>query len=267
MNEVSLNLLKAGMMIIFLLLADFVIEFLLVKKVKSPQKSIKLRVMLRYALFFCFVFFMAKIWVEGFGYLLTFIGVISAALTITQKEYLMNFFGWLIIMWRHLFSEGDYIEIGQYRGYVEDIGPLSFTLAQASEAQWGSKTGKIVKLPNSLIAVNPITKYPSEATVVEGKLVFIFQFKSSVEKIQQLAAKIEQTLQTILPSMNGDQTSHSLFPVQSRLKVFQDKPSGIKLEIQYFSLLQEQKRIEETVIMEVTKAVAAEPELDFSIAT
>lgn len=272
MTEISLNFLKAGIVIVFLLAIDFIFEYLLTKKVKHKTKSIKLRVMLRYALFFCFLFFMAKIWVEGFGYLLTLVGFIAAALTITQKEYLMNFFGWLIIMWRDLFSEGDYIEISHYRGYVESIGPLYFSLAQASELTWGARTGKEIKLPNSLIAMNPILKYNNEMTFVEGRLSFIFQFKSSLAKIQQLAEFLEREINVRLGHLYGhsdpDNTGFkdSLFQPQTTVKVFQDKPSGIKLDIKYLSLKQDQKIIDGPITALAIKAVAAESELEFSVA-
>ena len=100
------NFLKVGIAIAVLGLIDFIIEFFSIRKIKDKRKSMKYRVALRYILVFCLIFFMAKIWVEGFGYFLTVIGVVAAALTITQKEYLMNFVGWLIIMWRDLFVEG-----------------------------------------------------------------------------------------------------------------------------------------------------------------
>ncbi len=254
MSEVYLNLLKACSTITFLLLIDFMTELVLIRKIKDKKQSIKWRVSVRYVLFFCFLFFMAKIWVDGFGFLLTVVGVISAAFTITQKEYLMNLIGWLIIMWRDLFVEGDYIEVGKYSGYVKDIGPLYFSIEEASDLMWGDKTGKVIKIPNSLIAANPIVNFSAEHIYVEGKIVFTFSFKSSLEAIHAVISKLEAQITTTTKP-------------QFLLRVFQEKPLGIQLTIRYVSLKHEQKSIEDKAFEVVMGAVKANEDLDMSVAT
>lgn len=247
-----LNLLKTGIAVVFLLLIDFVIEMLLIRKMQYKKRSVKFRVALRYVLFFCFFFFMAKIWVEGFGYLLTFVGIISAALTITQKEYIMNFFGWLIIMWRDVFVEGDYIEIGKYSGYVHDIKPLYFAIEETSHLSWGDKTGRIVKIPNSLIATNPVMNFSVESSLVEDRLHYIFAMDSSLEIIQALIVQLELELKKVLSSVQQSP--------QFLLRITQDNPSGIKLKIKYFSLKKQQKKVEDKIFEVIMAFVRANPD-------
>lgn len=278
MNEVSINLLKAGMTIAFVVLLDFIFEILIKQKVKDKKKSFKWRVSLRYVLFFCLLFFLAKIWVEGFGYMLTVIGVISAALTITQKEYLMNFFGWLIIMWRDLFVEGDYIEVGKYIGYVKKIGPLYFSIEEGSDLIWGDKTGRIVKVPNSLIAASPVVNFSIDKTFFEGKMLFIFSYQSSIEKINALQVVLENELdaiyqqrQTHWSARQQREFSHlkkngGLKP-QFILRVYQEKPLGIQLKVKYLYLKPDQKLIEDMVFNVIMKAVKTDVELELSTAT
>lgn len=279
MSEVYLNFLKAGIAVVFLLIVDFIIEFLLIRKIKNKKKSVKLRVSLRYILFFCLLFFMAKIFVEGFGYLLTVVGVIAAALTITQKEYLMNFVGWLIIMWRDLFVEGDYIEVGKYKGYVAHIRPLYFSLEEASDVAWGDKTGRTVKVPNSMIGTNPIINFTVDKAFVEGRISFVFTFSSSLEKIQSLIPSLEKAIEKSLSAHHVQWSQED--PVEEKLlkknamhkpqiilRVCQDNPSGVQLKIRYLSLKQDQKMIEDKVFATVMEAVNKHPqELVLSVAT
>ncbi|MBN9288958.1 MAG: hypothetical protein BGO43_08275 [Gammaproteobacteria bacterium 39-13] len=275
MNEVYLNLLKAGMTIIFVVMIDVIFEFLIKRKIKDKKKSFKWRVATRYVLFFCLLFFMAKIWVEGFGYLLTVIGVVSAALTITQKEYLMNFFGWLIIMWRDLFVEGDYIEVGKYIGYVKKIGPLYFSMEEGSEVCWGDKTGRIVKVPNSLIATNPVVNFSVDKTFFEGKILLTFSFKSPIEKLQALISTLENEIDVLLHQQQAHWSQrqqkefnnlkkHSLYKPKFSLRVNQDRPLGIQLRIKYLALKQDQKLIEDAVFNRVMSTLQADPELELS---
>lgn len=262
MTEMYLNLLKAASTVTFLLLIDFIFEFLIIRKIQDRKKNIKWRVSLRWVLFFCFLFFMAKIWVDGFGFLLTVVGVISAAFTITQKEYLMNLIGWLIIMWRDLFVEGDYIEVGKYSGYVKHIGPLYFTIEEASDLLWGDKTGKEIKIPNSLIASNPIVNFSVENNQVEGKIVFTFSFASRMEKINELIDALSAEFEKVVP-----QTSNLHTKPQFMLRVVQEKPLGIQLTIRYFSFKQDQKIIEDKVFATVMHAVTVNDDLWMSVAT
>lgn len=267
MNELSLNLAKAGIVIVFLLALDFVLEMILIRNIKERRKSLKLRVLLRYVLVFTFFFSMAKIWVEGFGYLLTFIGFIAAALTITQKEYLMNFFGWLIIMWRDLFAEGDYIEVGRYCGFVKAIGPLYFTLEETSDI-WGDKTGRTIKVPNSVTAANPVINFFTEYSFIESKAYFIFTVDSSVEKIRELMLALEGEIDSLLSSLYGNWTSKQQkqhnqisqftnYKPQCILRVQQnrEKPIGLQLQVRYLSLKQDRKNIEDNVFSIVMKTV------------
>jgi small-conductance mechanosensitive channel len=268
--------LKTFIAIIFLLLVDFVVEYLLVQKVKDRKKSIKFRVSLRWILFACFLFAMAKIWVEGFGYFITYVGIISAALTITQKEYLMNLMGWLIIMWRHLFVEGDYIEIGKHSGYVKHLGPLYFSIEEATDASWGNRTGRVVRIPNSLIANHPILSYPVEESFIEGRALFVFTFDSPIEKLQKLTAAIEKDVDSFLVTLHKEWSpkQQRLFArmqerkrakTQCLLRVRQEMPLGIQLRVRFLSLRVDQRRIEDEIFAVVMKTMQSTPELQFSL--
>jgi small-conductance mechanosensitive channel len=274
MTELPLNLVKAGSVVIFLLALDFVVEMMLSRNIKDRRKSLKLRVFLRYVLVFIFFFSMAKIWVEGFGYFLTFIGFIAAALTITQKEYIMNFVGWLIIMWRDLFTEGDYIEVGRYCGFVKSIGPLYFSLEEVSDI-WGDKTGRTIKIPNSLIATNPVINFSTEASFIESKAHFVFSVDSSVDKIRALIVSLENEMERLLSSLYGNWTSKqqkqhnrlsqfSYHKPQFILRVYQDKPIGLQLKIRYLSLKHDRKNIEDNIFTLVMKAVNENEDLELS---
>lgn len=278
MNELYLNLIKTLSAVVFLLLIDFVVEFLLIRNMKDKKRNFKFRVCVRYILFFCFLFFMAKIWVEGFGYLLTFVGVISAALTITQKEYLMNFIGWLIIMWRSLFSEGDYIEIGKYSGYVEHIGPLYFSLEEASELIWGDKTGRTIKIPNSLVANNPIVNFTLDRAFIEGKCFFTFTFASALDKVQDLIEEIDRETDKLLNHLHHGWSKkqqqefehlkrQGQHKVHFLLRVQQDRPLGIQLKVRYLSLRKDQKSIEDKISSIVINSVNSQPDIALSLAT
>ena len=58
MTELSMNLVKAFIVIVFLLALDFVVEMILINNIQDRKKSLKIRVILRYVFVFVFVFSM-----------------------------------------------------------------------------------------------------------------------------------------------------------------------------------------------------------------
>jgi small-conductance mechanosensitive channel len=271
MEPLSINFLDTIFVIIFILLIDFIVEYLLVKKIKNKKQSLKLRVLTRYVVAFCFFFFMAKIWVEGFGYLLTFVGVISVGFTITQKEYLMNVVGWLIIMWRDLFVEGDYIEIGEHKGFVQHIRPLYFTLEEASTLIWGERTGRVIKVPNMYVSNHPFINFSVENQFLEGFMPYTFTFDSSYESVKNLACTIEQELELLFHELyhewatrNPKEYAHikQTFQIKPKglLKISQSYPAGYLLRIRFVALRSDHKYFERVIYDQVIeKLLKKEP--------
>lgn len=258
MNEFTLNLVKAASVIVFLLALDFVLEMILIRNIKERKKSLKFRVFVRYVLAFIFLFSMARIWVEGFGYLLTFVGIIAAALTITQKEYLMNFIGWLILMWRDHFTEGDYIEIGRYMGHVRKMGPFFISLEETSDFG-GDKTGRIIKIPNSYTATNPVFNITSDHSFLEGKAKIIFSMDSSLESLRNLIKELEKELDQMFSSLYG-----KCQKPQFLLRLHQHSPFGIQLKVRYLALKQDQRNIDDNIFAIVMRAVNTRDDLKLS---
>lgn len=275
MEPLSINFLHTITIIVFILLIDFVVEYLLVKNIKSKKQSLKMRVLTRYVLAFCFFFFMAKIWVEGFGYLLTFVGVISAGFTITQKEYLMNFMGWLIIMWRDLFVEGDYIEIGEHKGFVQYIRPLYFTLEEASPLIWGEKTGRVVKVPNMYVSNHPFINFSAENQFLEGFMPYTFTFDSSYTCLKKLASSIEKELEKLFHTLYDDWAKRNpreyaslthTFQIKPKalLKIYQSHPAGYLLRARFVALRLDHKHFEQVIYDQIMERILKNEPLAFA---
>ena len=117
-HEILVNLLSTVVAALVIAVVYLLALMLLTSKTEDFKEKKRRRVRLLYVMAIFFIFMLAQIWVEGFTQLLAILGLVSAALVITNKELIMNFSGWLIIFWRGLFTEDDLIEIQQYKGYV-----------------------------------------------------------------------------------------------------------------------------------------------------
>src|SRR3990167_6082483 len=158
------NLINTVVMTIILDLAYFFVRRILAKKSTSEKHRQRVQARAFYIVAAIYVMFFARIWIEGFAHLFTVLGIVSAALVVTNKEVIMNFTGWLIISWRGLFSEGDYIKVQTQGGYVVHLGPLYFTLTTRKSPNRQQPLGQLVRIPNGIVINNPLINYSQTGT-------------------------------------------------------------------------------------------------------
>lgn len=110
-----------------------------------------------YGLMFLMV---GRIWLESFASLATVIGLVSAGVAVALKDPLMNFAGWLFILWRKPFELGDRIEVGEYRGDVVDQGLMNFSLMEIGNwVDADDRTGRLLIAPNGVVFTKVIANY------------------------------------------------------------------------------------------------------------
>jgi small-conductance mechanosensitive channel len=170
--------------IITIIVCAFV-SFYLIKS-KSGNRNIKnihkLKHRISYITFIIILLVMIRIWVDGFAHIFAMISVIAAGLVVTNKDSIMNITGWLIINWRGLFSEGDFIQIQNIAGHVECIRLLHFKIYEVSNLTDIEATGRTIKIPNSLVITNPITIFSSKANVCLNEIAITVTANKNITK-------------------------------------------------------------------------------------
>lgn len=211
------------------------VKFFLSRKVKTKKLRHQYNIRLKYLFFILFMIFFVRIWVDGFKQILAFIGFLAAAITLTQKDTLMNLVGWLIINWRGLFSEEDFIKISHYTGYVKSIGFLYFSLIEASAEFPEVRTGRVIKVPNGFVTKNAITNY-SHQKFVECTINFIFKPKGTFNEIEPLFLVLQKEMLNYLKKhqerlMHKRERKEPLDNYMPRyhVKIRQEKPAGYEM--------------------------------------
>jgi small-conductance mechanosensitive channel len=247
-DDLAVNFVKTLVVLSVMLAIGLIIDVLLKQRVKQHRLLMKYQIRSRYILIFIFILMMAKVWVYGFSYLLAVMGLVSAALTITQKENLMNMFGFFIINWRDLFSEEDYIEIGPYSGYVKHIGVLYFTLDEASKAVKHERTGRKIKVPNMMVSIHPIINFSTDLSLLEINQSFIFTFDSPFEEIKPIFNTVYESLIDFYRKTYGywsiSQRDKYYEKTEILYRIKQQKPAGIEALVRFYCLKANQTEIE-----------------------
>ena len=220
-------------------------------KYTKPIQILKYEKRTAYILVFIFIFVVAKIWLHGFIHFFTILGLIGAALIITHKELLNNVSGCFIIVWRGLFIEGDYININEFKGYVNSIGLLYFTLREDRTISVDTKTylknhAKLTKIPNSYIINNPIINYTANSILCKNEVTAYVKPESDLEVTKEIISEIIEENLSNFYSYNskyfrdlaniyrGLKNAYPFKKFNLRLSPSYDKPIGIKVTIEIY---------------------------------
>lgn len=229
------NFLETAILVaIFLVL--YLIAVLFVKiKVKTIRRKEKVRTRLKYLFLIVFFILLVQIWMDKFFQVLAFIGFLSAAVTITQRDNITNFIAWFIINWRELFLEGDTIQVGKITGRVKSIGPLYITLHETYETQPAYSTGRTIKIPNGMVSKNPVINFSTQHRLTH-KIEYVFDSKSNLYHLKVYAEQLMIEMKDYYKSI-GEKAQlegcHFSFNLQ------QTKISGLLFTLQFQSSLEE----------------------------
>lgn len=276
LNELYKNTIKTGIAVFILVIVMSLIRFIIARTVDTKQKRQKINARVFYVTICVLILVMARIWVEGFTHLLAVLGLVSAALVITNKETIMNVVGWLVITWRGLFSEDDLIQVNQYQGYVKSFGLLYFTLAEVSEGYNGHVTGRLIRIPNGQVATSALINLSQNHQLMERKCRLIVMMDCDIDYVTQkltvLADTLIQDYYKGRKEFSMEHLSRKNKYLKSRLNLCStanidvkfDKPSGIEITLQYYCFLPDWQKLQAKLWKEIMSWVKVDNKICLS---
>lgn len=131
------------------------------------------------------------IWNNFIKNLMTLISVISAAITISLRELILNFFCGIYINIKKPFKVEDRIEIDGIKGDVTNIFALSFEVVEVSTNETnGQSTGIIVTFPSSIVLTKPIKNITKGFKYIWDEIVIKIDLQSDLQKNKNEIYKI-----------------------------------------------------------------------------
>ena len=190
---------QSVLIVIGLWIIRTVILKLTVVKIQNDYTRYIWRQIVQYTVIILSVVLLIRIWFTGIQPILTFLGLISVAITIILKEPIQNLFAWVTIIWRELFSVGDRIEIGKYKGDVVGMGFFYFTLMEIG--QWvdaDQSTGRLLKVPNGIVITEGVANYSRGLPYVWNEIPVMItgdsNWKSAKSLLLSITEKHSETL-------------------------------------------------------------------------
>lgn len=112
------------------------------------------------------------LWNNYLDNVITVISFVSAALTLSLKDFVFNFFAGIYIKAKRPFKIDDRIETDNFKGDVVGIGSLSFEILEVKkDDHCEQSTGKIIHVPNSIILSSSLKNYTKNFKYIWSEIV------------------------------------------------------------------------------------------------
>ncbi|MDP2672584.1 MAG: mechanosensitive ion channel [Nanoarchaeota archaeon] len=124
------------------------------------------------------------------GSLITSLGLIGFGITFALQKPILNFVGWLTIVFNKTYKIGDVISINNTNGRVHEIKVMYTDLAELDNI--GDPTGKSLSIPNEFVLTSPVANFTKGTNYIWDEVAIYLTYKSNWKKAQKIAEKIVQ---------------------------------------------------------------------------
>ena len=146
----------------------------------------------------------------------TMIGIVGAGLTVALKDFIVAFFGWLVLMGRNGIRLGDWVEINGVSGEVTELGMFHTVLMETGNwSDAGHPTGRRVTFTNSFAIERHYFNFSTSGQWLWDELQVVVPAgrdpypivdaitKQVVEATADSARQAEQEWQRAVPAQRG----------------------------------------------------------------
>ena len=176
----------------------------------------------------------------------TMIGIVGAGLTVALKDFIVAFFGWLVLMGRNGIRLGDWVEINGVSGEVTELGMFHTVLLETGNwSDTGHPTGRRVTFTNSFAIEKHYFNFSTSGQWLWDELQVVVPAGQDpypiVEAIMQQATEA-----TADSARQAEQEWHRAVPSQ-RSKTFSGIPGinvkpvvgGVEISLRYLTRAEE----------------------------
>lgn len=227
-----------------------------------------------YLAVFLIIILLSNVWLQLFGSVGTFLGLVSAGIAIALKDPLVNMVGWFFILIRQPFKVGDRIQIGKNSGDVIDIRLFQFSINEIGNwVDADQSTGRIIHIPNGIVFTEPQANYTSGFEYIWTEIPILLTFESNWKKAKNILTEIVNHHGIML----SNQAEKQIKEAAKKFLIFYSKltpivytsvkDSGVMLTLRYMCNPRERRSIEEKIWEDILDKFAQCDDIDFAYPT
>jgi small-conductance mechanosensitive channel len=268
------NLLYTVIVILGLLLLRQIVNFFVRRRTDDAETIYRWRKAMEYLTLVLGFIALILIWLPDASSFATYLGLVSAGLAIALQDPITDFVGWIFIVWRHPFSLGDRIQIGEHAGDVVDIRYFQFSILEIGNwVDADQSTGRVMHIPNKKVFTEALANYSEGLSFIWNELSVDVTFESDWARTKELLEAIAATHAT----QRGEEARKQLKEVADRYYISYQKLTpivytrvidiGVRLTIRFLVLPRNRRSTENGMWEDILTAFAAEPAIDFAYPT
>ena len=160
-----------------------------------------------------YLLLLIPIWAGSTKQWATVFSVTGAGVALALRDVLLNLAGWVYIVFRRPYREGDRIEMDTIKGDVIDIQLFQTTLLEIGNWVGGDQsTGRMIQLPNGKIFQMPLFNYTKGFEYIWDEVSILVTFESDWHKAEEMLLKA------------GDEVSRDIqYQVKSKIRRLESK--------------------------------------------
>ena len=255
-------------------LVQRVLLALVYRGAQDPRVRYKWRKTITYLALLVGVLWVGHIWIERFGAVATYLGLVSAGLAIALKDIVANLAGWGFIVWSRPFDVGDRVQIGAHAGDVIDLHLFQFTLNEIGNwVNADQSTGRIIHVPNGRVLSEPVVNYDKGFRYIWNEIPVTVTFESNWKKAKQILERLaaqhaEQLTEHVEKELLEASRQYLIaYTKLTPIVYVRVLDHGICLTIRYLIRSRFRRGSENAIWQEVLDAFAAESDIDFAYPT
>ena len=155
------------------------------------KKNIKLFLTVyKYFVWIFVIFITFSLLFKQIGSLITSIGLIGFGITFALQKPILNFVGWITIIFSRAYQIGDVISINNIIGKVYDVKVMYTSLGELN--QDGDATGKSVSIPNEFVLTTPVVNFSKGTNYVWDNINLHITYHSDWKKALKIINEVVQ---------------------------------------------------------------------------
>jgi small-conductance mechanosensitive channel len=196
----------------------------------------------------------------------TTIGLVGAGLTVALKDFIVAFFGWLVLMGRNGIRLGDWVEINGVSGEVTELGMFHTVLLETGNwSDSGHPTGRRVTFTNSFAIEGHYFNFSTSGQWLWDQLQVVVPIgRDPYPIVEAITAQVVQA--TADSSQQAEQEWQRAVPAQ-RGKSFSGKPGvnvkpvvgGVEISVRYITRANERYLMRAKLYQQAVDLLGAKP--------
>jgi len=182
---------KVVTIIIIILFAKLIISFVnsllerYFKYVGKEKEYYSVSSIVKYVVWILSILGILSVIIGNLGVWLTSVGLIGFGITFALQKPILNFVGWLTIIFSKTYSLGDRIKVGDDKGDVIEIQMMSTVIDGLLEDS-DELSGKIITLPNAQVLTSPIINFTKSGEYIWDGLSVDITYESNWKKAEEI---------------------------------------------------------------------------------